>query len=248
MPASISFDQLAYHYDELWSLAVAGYWQRQAVWRRIDKLFGPGDRVLDLGCGTGIDAAHLMKRGVAIEGLDASTQMVQLARSRGVPAYRCRIEDLHAVDGVFDGALSNFGALNCIEDLQSVSSNLARLIRVSGYFAGCWIGRFCWWETAWYLAHGNLPKARRRWRYRSWSESFDMPVFYPSRKQIVRAFGHHFQLVGWYGIGMAVPPSYVKGLSPAAVNLLARFDRACAHLPPFRSLADHRLAIFVRTG
>ena len=40
----------------------------QAVWRRLDDGFGPGDRVLELGCGTGEDAVHLAQRGVRVRG------------------------------------------------------------------------------------------------------------------------------------------------------------------------------------
>lgn len=248
MPAAISFDKIADRYDELWTRSAAGSVQRQAVWRHIDALFVPGQRVLDLGCGTGEDAVHLLQRGICVEALDSSEQMVRIARERGVPASHTRIEDLFILDGAFDGAISNFGALNCVEDLDSVAWELARLIRLGGYFAACWIGRFCAWETAWYLAHKDLVKARRRWRHRSWSASFDMPVFYPSRSQIAHAFRGRFRLVGWYGIGMAVPPSYVSGISPSTMSLMSAVDRTCAHLPGFRALADHRLAIFERAS
>lgn len=80
------FDQLASAYAELWSDTARGRLQREQVWSMIDGLFGPGDRVLDLGCGTGDDAVHLMARGVEVVGIDASAPMVEIARSRGVDA------------------------------------------------------------------------------------------------------------------------------------------------------------------
>jgi hypothetical protein len=72
-------------------------------------------------------------------------------------------------------------------------------------------------------------------------------VFYPSRKQIEDAFKKHFRLVGWHGIGIAVPPSYVSGMSPSTLAFLGAVDRTFSGINAFAGLADHRLAIFVRT-
>jgi ubiquinone/menaquinone biosynthesis C-methylase UbiE len=245
MQTSISFDAIAPHYDELWSRSAVGHSQRAAVWRHIDNLFVPGERVLDLGCGTGDDALHLRARGVFVDGVDASQEMVRISRSRGVSVRQLRIEDLRELQGSYDGAISNFGALNCIENLHGAATEMARLVRIGGFVAACWMGRFCLWETVWYLAHANMAKACRRWRYKSWSTSFHMNVFYPSRREIEQAFGRHFRLVGWYGIGLTVPPSYVA-LPDGVVNALAQIDKLYAHFPGLRGLSDHRLAIFRR--
>ena len=68
--------------------------KREAVWREIDPLFRAGETVLDLGCGTGADAVHLMADGVQVYGTDASAEMVRIARRKGVDAYRFPIESL----------------------------------------------------------------------------------------------------------------------------------------------------------
>jgi ubiquinone/menaquinone biosynthesis C-methylase UbiE len=76
------FDLLAERYEALWSRSAIGRLQREAVWRVVDTLFRPGDTVLDLGCGTGDDALHLMSAGVAVHGVDSSPEMVRIARGR----------------------------------------------------------------------------------------------------------------------------------------------------------------------
>ncbi len=108
-----AFDRLAATYDETWTDSPIGRAQRDAVWRRIDPLFRAGDSVLDLGCGTGEDALHLMRRGVRVKGIDASGEMVRIARTKGVDARQLPIERVGELDDTFDGAISNFGALNC---------------------------------------------------------------------------------------------------------------------------------------
>ena len=89
-----SFDAIAANYDDLWSKTDVGYWQRQAVWDTIHPLFRSGDRVLDVGCGTGVDALSLMAAGVQVLAVDESREMVQVARSKGLPARHLPAEQL----------------------------------------------------------------------------------------------------------------------------------------------------------
>jgi len=63
--------------------------------------------------------------------------------------------------------------------------------------------------------------------------------------QIRAAFAPNFVLQRWMGIGLCVPPSYVK-LPAALVGCLAACDRRLARLPLLRALADHRLFLLVR--
>ncbi|MCX6619491.1 MAG: class I SAM-dependent methyltransferase, partial [Acidobacteria bacterium] len=148
----------------MWTESTIGRLQRDAFWRLAGGLFQAGQRVLDLGCGTGEDAVRLARQGVSVSAIDSSRQMVRIARGRGVSALQLPIEELQRLDTEFDGAISNFGALNCVEDLEPVGAALSRLIRPGGTLAFCIIGRFCAWETAYYLLHGQPSKAFRRWR------------------------------------------------------------------------------------
>jgi ubiquinone/menaquinone biosynthesis C-methylase UbiE len=243
--AAAAFDRLAGQYDTLWTGSANGRWQRQAVWRRIDFLFRPGQSVLDLGCGTGHDALHLAQSGVEVQAIDASPAMVRIARERGVHARCQTIEDLDGITGFVDGAISNFGALNCVPNLESVACALGRLVRPGGHVAVCLMGPFCAWETCHYLKRAQFRKAFRRWRRGESMASIGVRVSYPSVHQLLRTFRQDFRLVGWYGIGLFVPPSYVR-VSERAVERLAAIDRQLAHLPLLRALSDHRLLVFHR--
>ena len=64
----------------------------------LDRL-APGARVLELGCGAGQDAAHMMARGFSVDATDATAAMVRLARERGVAARRMRFDQLAADQG-----------------------------------------------------------------------------------------------------------------------------------------------------
>jgi SAM-dependent methyltransferase len=239
------FDKIASRYDAVWSDTPIGRVQRSAVWNRVDPLFKQGDLVLDLGCGTGVDALHLQSRGVSVYGIDSSPRMVEIARARGADAYCYPIERLRYLDLRLDGALSNFGALNCVASLSSTAASLARMVRSGGYVALCFMNTVCLWEMAFYLLQGRPGKAFRRLPGRA-DSSLGARVSYPSHAAIVSVFGSHFRLVTFYGIGVSVPPSYVTALTPRKIEWLATLDRKLTDIPGLRSLADHRLYIFER--
>ena len=176
------FHQIAPHYAELWSETSRGRAQREQVWLEIDGLFKAGDRVLDLGCGTGDDAVHLMSRGLEVFGIDSAEGMIEIARRRGVDAKTMAIEELGSLEHAFDGAISNFGALNCVADLSQVSEALARLVRPQGKLALCVMSRFCW-RTDW----RHVPQ---RWSGRACWRGID--VYYRSARSIAEAFAPHF--------------------------------------------------------
>jgi SAM-dependent methyltransferase len=244
--AGAAFDGLASRYDELWTRSTVGRLQRDAVWRRLDSLFRPGDSLLDLGCGTGEDPLHFAELGIDVRAIDASCEMVRVARSRGVNASVLGIEDLDCVAGRFDGVISDFGALNCVSDLNAVRQTLGSLIESGGYFAACVLGRFCLWEAVWYLVHGNPRKAFRRWRAGRLATSLQIRVHHFSVRQLERAFHPEFNLVDWRGIGLSVPPSYITGIPKWLLRVFGEVDRRVAHWPLLRALADHRLLVFVR--
>jgi SAM-dependent methyltransferase len=238
------FDALAADYDRKWTNAPCGLAQRKAVWRQVGPYFRGLDAVLDLGCGTGADAIWLQSIGVMAYGMDSSAGMVEYAQARGVRAEKRAMEDLDALSGPFDGALSNFGALNCVESIGAVAASLGRLVRTGGYVAVCLLGRACLWEMAHYLAKGKVAKAFRRRRGQA-SSSIGVTVRYPSHGEVLRAFDRGFQLRDFTGVGVCVPPSYVD-VPRAFVRIAERLDRRIAHWPGLRSVGDHRLYVFER--
>ncbi len=240
-----AFDKIALNYDRLWSTKAAGLAQRIAVWRWTDLLFSRGDSVLDLGCGTGIDALHLQAAGISVYGIDSSSKMIEVARRRGVEAECLAIEKLEQLGRRFDGVLSNFGALNCVSSLPEVAAELARIVRPRGRLALCFLSRFCLWETAYFLLAGKPSKAFRRLRGEAGS-SIGAKVFYPTARTITAAFKPEFHLVKSCGVGFAVPPSYVTALTDWEIEKLSTLDRRLAHWPIIRSASDHRLYIFER--
>ena len=189
-PASTAFNSLAADYSRLWTATARGQRQREQVWRVIDPLFRRCDSVLDLGCGIGDDALHLSKQGIDVHAIDASEKMIEIAQARGVNARLLRIEELDQLRGTFSGAISDFGALNCIESLQPIADELSRLVRFGGVLALCVMGRFAPLETLHFLARLDLSNARRRWNgVGTWRGT---QIYYHSSADMRKAFANGF--------------------------------------------------------
>jgi ubiquinone/menaquinone biosynthesis C-methylase UbiE len=132
-----AYDTVAADYDRQLEPA---RWIRRVLWRHFDRLFKPGDKVLDLGCGTGIDTIHLARRQVRVTAIDASPQMLarlraKLVRDSALANVDIRlggIDDLApALSGPFDGIISSFAPLNTV-DLSAFAPQAARLLRPGG--------------------------------------------------------------------------------------------------------------------
>jgi ubiquinone/menaquinone biosynthesis C-methylase UbiE len=244
------FDSLAPDYDQSWTNSLVGRIQRNAVWREIDRLIKPGDRILDLGCGTGEDALHLLEAGATVDAIDGSAGMVEASQRRGVDARLLRIEQIAELSGAYDLVLSNFGALNCVHDVAALRQPLAELIRPGGFLAVCVMNRFCLWESAYYALRGLFQKAARRWSGQTETSS-GLRVFYPFARRIEAGLAPEFRLIRDRGIGVTVPPSYVElpcsQMTRGLLRLLEACDARVAGSAIGRTIADHRLLVFAKS-
>lgn len=92
----------------------------------------PGERILDLGCGDGVLSAEIQAHGAAVVGIDASREMVEAARSRGVDARLMRGEAIE-FEAAFHAVFSN-AALHWMRDLDAVFTGVARALKPGGRF------------------------------------------------------------------------------------------------------------------
>jgi demethylmenaquinone methyltransferase / 2-methoxy-6-polyprenyl-1,4-benzoquinol methylase len=127
------FDGLVARYDlvnDVLSFGLDRWWRRAAA---AALRAAPGDRVLDLGCGTGRLGALLSARH-RITGLDVSFAMLRQARRRSAgqlalvqgSAFR-----LPFANGTFGGAVSAF-VLRNLDDLPTAFEELARVVAEGG--------------------------------------------------------------------------------------------------------------------
>lgn len=99
-----------------------------------------GSCIVDVGCGAGILALDLVRRGYAVDGLDSSQAMIEVASQTVVEAgvtdrVRLRVGDAHHLpfpDGKFDCAVS-LGVLPYMHTPSLALSEMARVVKSGGY-------------------------------------------------------------------------------------------------------------------
>jgi SAM-dependent methyltransferase len=257
-PAASAFDSVAADFDQRfggWRSVAA---QRRPVRAALEAAFPPAARVIEIGGGTGEDAYWLASRGRDVTFSDASPAMVALAAQKlaGLPNARTLVAPAEGLEilgdqRAFDGAYSNFAALNCISDLRPFVRGLAQALRPDAPALLVVFGTACPGEAIIECLRGRPRNALRRFARGDVAARLNgrhFTVRYHRAADLKRAMAPWFRLERRIGIGVFVPPSAAEpwiSRHPRLLRLQERLDRAFA--APLAALGDHILYHFVRT-
>ncbi len=227
---------------------------RSRVIARVVDTFPRGSRLLDLGCGTGIDAVDLASRGYEIVAIDSSRAMIDRAcmrirenhLERRTRAIQVGIHELDRLrEEPFDGLYSNLGPLNCIPDLTTPSREMGRLLKPHGRIIASVIGKYCPWEFTFYALRFNLHRARTRLT----NSIVSVPLRgetvwtrYCSPSEFYQSFADEFQRVALRSLNLFLPPPYLVHAYERYHQFfrpLAFLDDRLGGLPLMRNLGDH---------
>ncbi|MEO0771656.1 MAG: methyltransferase domain-containing protein [Pseudomonadota bacterium] len=96
----------------------------------------PGERVIDIGCGTGLSTRRAGRVAGHVTGVDIAEQMLVKARASAKGQdnvdFQCADAQIHAFeDGVFDAVISRFGVM-FFADPSAAFANIARAVKPGG--------------------------------------------------------------------------------------------------------------------
>jgi len=170
----------------------------------VTRLFLPGRRVLDLGCGYGRTTVSLHRRGYDVVGADIVERMIQSAREAH-PEIDYRVMDACALafpDAAFDYVLFSFNGIDCIlpesRRMQALRE-IQRILKPGGtlvFSSHNWLPYLCmprYWNGGRFLSFLRNGVLTRRW-YGAGVENvpFDCYISTPQQtlKQL-RSLGFH---------------------------------------------------------
>ncbi len=224
---------------------------RRRIYRTVESLLPPGGSILDINCGTGIDASYFASRGFRVTGVDISPGMIRVAEEKhgrnGGPSFR--VGSFDNLSGIlseqYDLAFSNFGGLNCIQQLDNVGKQVARVLRSAGYFVAMVMPSFSLWEFFSFALRGNLSSALRRVGRKARASGFhgrDFDVYYHSPSTLSKALHPWFRKLDLYGVSIMSPAPQSMAFArrfPMVSKLLANVDNIVERIPGLRSVGDH---------
>ena len=97
-------------------------------------LLMPGARILELGCGGGVDAAHMISRGFDVDPTDGVAEMAAIAEQRLNRDVRVmRFDELAAVE-TYDAVIANASLLHApTEGLLEIFARIWAALRPGGW-------------------------------------------------------------------------------------------------------------------
>jgi len=260
-----AFDRLAPSYDQVTSGETFRL-QRRQTHAALARWIRPGFRVLEIGCGTGVDTEFLARLGARVVACDPSDEMLSRTQRRlnaagvsdRVGILSCGLQELpHFLDALdhaegFDAVVSNFGALNCVPSLDALGVIGAHHLRAGGAMAIGLMGRACLWETVYFTARRERSQASRRRVAEAEVPvaGINVPTFYHRTSDLAAALGDEFVRDGVIGVGVMVPPPYLEPrwqqLPQTLRRAAAGVDRIAGSWPLLNQLGDHTLSRWVK--
>lgn len=258
------FDNVADDYDRHITENRMNMLLRARSLAQLRPTFAGASRLLEVGCGSGMETLPLLREGHEIVVVDVSQRMLDVvaekARREGarerLTTRKLRAAELpRLVDefgpGAFGGAYSTYGALNCEPDLTNVPGAFSELMAPGGKLVLAIYNRWCLVELMGYLLTLQPRRAfgRRRNPVPVGTSRFCIDVYAYSVDDIVGRFVPYFSLVRQEGVPVLLPPSdltrYAEKFS-AHFDVLSRWDAGLGRRWPLRALGDHFLLTMER--
>jgi ubiquinone/menaquinone biosynthesis C-methylase UbiE len=252
LKVSEAFSRQSVIFDELNNNNKISEYLRSIYRAEVDSKLRPNDRILELNCGTGLDAIYFASKGHDVLATDLSQGMINQLNAKltnadlkgKIRTMLCSFNELSKIkDQKFDYILSNFGGLNCTDKLNEVLISFNSLLNNNGKISLVIMPKYCPWEWLMVLK-GKFSTAFRRFRKGTSAhiEGKHFLCYYYSPDYILNALKKDFKLLSLKGICITVPPEFYTGFIeryPKLFKFLSKIDKSISKVFPFTHCCDH---------
>lgn len=235
-------------------------WVRERVRGAVMPWLRPGQHVLEINCGTGIDSLWFVEQGLRVTATDdAPGMLAQLERklahgpSPRLELRRCSFLELERLDPLrADVVFSNFGGINCTDRPHDVLKGIDARLAPGGFCALVIMPRFSPWELI-ETMRGNVAFAFRRYARGGANarvEGVPFRCWYHDAR-VVRRTLPAYRVLDRMALSFFMPPPHLgpfAARNPSLTRFCARLERALCRCPFIRSRGDHYLLILKKPG
>jgi ubiquinone/menaquinone biosynthesis C-methylase UbiE len=253
--AAKAFDKQSGVFDGLFTDNPIIQYKRERVRAHLNSILHPSSHILELNAGTGDDAIYFASLGHRIHTTDVSPGMQKirlqkiLASGLGsrISDECCSFTKLEELSqrGPYEHIFSNFGGLNCSNDLAKVLDSFAGLLKPGGGVTLVVMPKFSIWELG-LLLKGKWKTALRRFSGRNGTsahiEGEYFTCWYYNPSFIMKHLRQQFKLITLESLCVFVPPSYMENFPekyPGFYSRLKKAEKTWGNCWPWNRMGDY---------
>ncbi len=257
--AASAFSKQAEVFDELYSGNTIVQYKRDRVRAVVEQYVKPGQKILELNCGTGEDAIYFAQRGYNVHATDIAEGMLKVLSikiqqhnlANKITFEQCSFTGLNRLAGnnKYDAVFSNFGGLNCTAELEKVLLSFDGLLNPGGIACLVILPKFCLLETL-LILKGKFKTATRRFFKSNGTEAHiegtHFTCYYYNPAFVKRALKTKFTVVTTEGLCTIVPPSYIEGFAekyPGLFSFLKNAENKLKRSWPWNRVGDYNIIV-----
>jgi ubiquinone/menaquinone biosynthesis C-methylase UbiE len=260
LQAGAAFSKQSAVFDKIYADNTIVHYKRKRVREHFLSQLNPNSHILELNSGTGEDAIYFAQQGHRVHATDIAEGMQQKLREKASPFINklkistelCSFTQLDELKqrGPYDAIFSNFGGLNCTDQLEQVIASFDTLLKPGGVTTMVIIPKFCLWESL-LIFKGKFKTATRRWfagkGRTAHIEGQYFTCWYYNPSYLIKRLKKDYNLVGLEGLCAFVPPSYIEGFAekhPGSFRVLTALENRFKTSFPFKYWGDYFIISF----
>jgi len=248
------FSEISHHYEKLEKTSSLINWMRSRVRNHIIRELPAKANILEINCGSGIDAVYLAKKNHTVHATDIASGMIDYVASKIkteklVDILSCEILSFTELDKLkprkFNHIFSNFGGLNCSseDELKSVFNSFIQLLEPKGKITLVIMPKICIWEFL-KIFKGNKTAFRRLKKEGVLAniEGEQVQTFYHSASKIKALVSSNFNEVSVENICFLAPTGNRVDFPekhPKIFKFLSSFDSVSNTIPFLQGYGDY---------
>lgn len=248
------FSEIASEYDRLDAESGIMQWYRSRVRDFCMKTYIPGQKILELNGGSGLDAVFFANKGLHVTSTDVAPGMVESLAGKiqkyqlqeRIASHKVSFEEIPAMfkEQAFDHIFSNFGGLNCVKSPWEVLLSVMPLLKEGGTVTAVVMPPVSWWEI-FFILKGNTKLALRRWSPKgtiAHVEGSYFRVYYFRPSKTIKKLKHKLRLINLFSLGCLMPPPSYQNFAekfPKLFALSGKIESVICRWYPFSRCGDY---------